>query len=248
MTKETFIKLRDALASFDDPFERAFQEVFERPIWRPLRGHGDPVDMIEDAMHVEFDIYGREVLFNYEEALARGADPDESFKECAMRLAVAIGADTNDDAYDRSLNFTFGIIQHLINKAFVLMYVSRFWYYVGTPGDEIHEKRLENWFLAPDSPRHQFRNCHCLMNDRTIDCALSKYRESGKIEAIKKDRWSGVSWRKLISKETGDRYSVKWYDRFQVMAAELTGRLGLYPIEFLFCIQPGIWVDFEGTC
>ena len=228
MTQDTINKIGNAIAGFSDPFQMVFDEIFMEPIWRPSPRSVDPPDAVRDAAQVEFDLYGRHILLNYEATLARGADPDASFMHCARELASAI--DGNGD-------LTFGMIQYLVNKPQALCYAGCFEKYTESPASENgrNEKKVEDWFLASDSPRHRFKNCHCLMNDETTKRAVREYRKYGTNEVFKKGRWGDVSWRRLVFLMTGDRYSVAWYGKFQAMAAELAGHLGLYPIEFLFC-------------
>ena len=76
------------------------------------------------------------------------------------------------------------------------------------------------------------------MDDETTERAVKEYRKTGTNRVIANGRWEEVTWHRLVFKETGDPYSVAWYDKFQGMAAELAARLGLYPIEFLFCCPP----------
>lgn len=234
MTKDTIGKMGNAIAVFSDPFERAFNEVVAEPIWRPSRSSGDPPEAIRDALMVEFDVRGRKILRDYHAALASDADPYASFMQCARALAAVFDVNTGMDC-DRDYCFTFGKLQYVINKADILAYVDCFWDHVGSRVAEIDGKRLEDWFLAPDSPRQRFKYYHCLMNDETTERAVRECRECGENRAIPEGLWGDVSWRSLCFVETGDRYSVAWYHKFQAMAAELAGRLGLYPIEFLFC-------------
>lgn len=238
MTKDTIRKMGNAIAFFSDPFEMAINEILAEPIFRspPHRSRND-ARWEKDTLKVEFDVSGRHVLNKYATALAKGSDPDECFMQCAMGLAAIAGADMGMD-FGRDYDFTFGRIQHVINKAEVLAYVGYFWDHVGCRVAEIDEEGIEDWFLAPNSPRHRFKGCHCLMDDETTERAVRKYRKCGTNEVIKKGRWWKVSWRRLVFLETGEPDSIVWYDKFQVMAAELAGRLGLYPIEFLFCNFP----------
>ncbi len=233
MTQDTIRKMGNALAIFSDPYERAFNEVLAKPIYRP-RGSRSEAFLKRDALKVEFDVRGRQVLKDYTAALASGVETDKCFMQCVMDLAAVVGADTGMD-FGRDCDLTFGKIQYVINKTEAMAYVDYFWDYLGSRVAGINEKRLADWFLAPDSPRHRFRDCHCLMDDETMERAVREYREKGTNEVIRNGRWKSVSWRLLVFLETGDRCSIAWYDKFQTMAAELAEPLGLYPIEFLFC-------------
>ena len=82
------------------------------------------------------------------------------------------------------------------------------------------------------------------MDDETTELAVREYRRVGTNRVIANGRWEEVAWHRLVFKETGDPYSVAWYDKFQTMAAELAARLVLYPIEFLFCSLPGAGFSF----
>jgi hypothetical protein len=237
MTKDTIRKIGNAIVHFSDPFERTVDEVLAEPIFRlPRRSRGN-VRFDRNALKKHFNVCGRHILDKYDAALAKGADPDESFLQCAEGLAAIAGVDTGMD-FVQDGDLTFGIIQHVINKAEALAYVGCFWDHVGSRFAEIDEKRLVDWFLAPDSPRHRFKNRHCLMNDEMTDRVVREYRKCGTNEVIKKGRWWKVSCRRLSFMETGEPDSIAWYGKFQTMAEELAGHLGLYPIEYLFCNFP----------
>ena len=96
MTKDTIHKMGNAIAIFSDSFEMAISEVLAEPIFRspPRRSRSDG-RWDRDALKVEFDVCGRHVLNKYSAALANGADPDESFMQCARGLAAVVGTDTN---------------------------------------------------------------------------------------------------------------------------------------------------------
>ena len=128
----------------------------------------------------------------------------------------------------------------------LLAYVGHFWHHMESPIAEIDEARLEEWFLAPESPRRKFRKAHCPMDDETLNRAAREYRWSGKNRYVAQRHWEGIEWRKIGFMESGDRYSVHWYDHFQMMTDELAGRLGLYPIEFFFYRKPGAEFAFGG--
>lgn len=237
ITKDTIRGMGNAIAVFSDPFERAVNEVVAEPmILMPRRLQGGAL-LAGDALKVELEVGERRIFHYYIEALASGADPDDSFRRCARRLAAVADAGIGEE-FGRDSDLTFGKIQYVINKTEASAYVGHFWDYVGSPVAEIDEKKLEGWFIAPDSPRRRFQGCHCLMDDETTGRAVREYRKYGKNKVIANGRWIEVSWRRLVFLETGDRYSVAWYDKFQAIAAELAGRLDLLPIDFLFCCQP----------
>ena len=242
MTSDTIHRMGNAIAVFCDPFERAIREVLAEPIWPPHRSHGDAL-MAKDETMVDFDLGGRQILLEYNAALAGGADPDDCFLKCAEGLAAAIGADAGA-VIGRGGDFTFGKIQSVINRSEAYAYLDYFWDYLGSRVAEIDEKGLGEWFLSPGSPRRRFAGGHCLMADETVERAVREYRRVGTDRVIANGRWAEVAWRKLVFVETGDRYSVAWYGKFQAMAAELAGRLGLYPLEFLFCAPPSMGFSF----
>ena len=242
MTSDTIHRMGNAIALFSDPFGRAVREVLAEPIWPRRRSRGDAL-LAKDEPEIDFDLGGRAALRDYEAALARGADPEDSFRKCAERIAAVVGTNMgNDFGFDRDI--TFGKIQSVINRTQAHAYVDRFWDFLGGRTAEIDEGRLEAWFLAPDSPRLRFKDCHCPMDDETTELAVREYRRVGTNRVIANGRWEEVAWHRLVFKETGDPYSVAWYDKFQTMAAELTSRLDLYPIEFLFCSLPGAGFSF----
>ena len=183
MTKDTIRKIGNAIASFSDPFNIAVDEVFAEPIFRLPRQSRSNVRLDRNALKKHFNVFGRHVLDKYDAALAKGADPDESFLQCAEGLAAIAGVDTGMD-FVQDGDLTFGIIQYVINRAEALAYIDYFWDYLGGRTVEIDERRLENWFLAPDSPRNRFRGCHCLMDDVTMGRAVRDYRKAGTNEVI----------------------------------------------------------------
>lgn len=244
MTKDTIEKTGNAIALFSDPFERAARELFAEPVLRPRRRRGDDARDDRDALEFELGIDGRRIVADYAAAIEKeDADGDECLMQCAKALAAVVGIDP-DDFFGHRCDFTFGTLQHLVNKTELFAYVGHFWHHMGSPLAELDARRLEDWFLAPDSPRRKFRKCHCPMDDETLDRAVREYRRSGTNRLILQRPWDGMEWRKLGFAESGDRYSVVWYDLFQAMVSELAGRLDLYPVEFFLCCQSGTGFDF----
>ena len=232
MTSDTIHRMANAIVHFSNPFEMAVDEVLSEPIFRsPRRSR-------RDAMKKHFNVCGRHILDKYDAALAGGADPDDCFMQCAEGLAQVAGVDTGDE-FAGERDFTFGKIQYVINRAEALAYIDYFWDYLGGRTVEIDERRLENWFLAPDSPRNRFRGCHCLMDDVTMGRAVRDYRKAGTNEVIAKSRWEMVTWRRIGFLENGMPNSIIMYDHFQYMVAKLTEPKDLFPLEFLFYCIPG---------
>ena len=243
MTEETIRKMGNAITIFSDPFKRAVNEVFAKPVCRsPRKLRGDAF-WERDALMVELDVGGQKVLNDYAAALAGGSDPDDCFMRCATGLAEVAGVDTWDE-FVGDHDFTFGKIQYVINRTEALAYVDYFRDYLGGPIAGIDEGRLNDWFLSPESPRSRFGGCHCLMDDETMGRVVRAYRKWGKNKAIAKGRWGKVDWRRLVFLENGEPNSVAWYDKFQGMVEELAKPLNLLPLEILFCCQPEAGFDF----
>ena len=238
MTSDTIHRMANAIVISSDPFERAVNEVLAEPVFRWPHRLRDEAFMHEDALKVELDVRWHQILRDYAAALAGGADPDDCFMQCAEGLAQVAGVDTEDE-FAGERDFTFGKIQYVINRAEALAYIDYFWDYLGGCTVEIDERRLENWFLAPDSPRNRFRGCHCLMDDVTMGRAVRDYRKAGTNEVIAKSRWEMVAWRRIGFLENGMPNSIIMYDHFQYMVAKLTEPKDLFPLEFLFYCIPG---------
>lgn len=243
MTEETIRKMGNAIAIFSDPFKRAVNEVFAKSVCRSPRKLRGDARWNKYALMLELDIGGQKVLNDYATALAEGADPEDCFMRCATGLAEVAGVDTVD-GFVGHRDFTFGEIQYVINKTEALAYVDYFWNHLGGPIAGIDGKRLNDWFLSPESPRSRFGGCHCLMDDETMGLVVRAYRRCGKNKALAKGRWGKVDWRRLVFPENGEPNSGAWYDKFQGMVKELARPQNLLPLEFLFCCQPEAGFDF----
>lgn len=243
MTEETIRKMGNAITIFSDPFRRAVNEVFAKSVYRsPCKLWSDAF-WERDALMVELEVGGQKVLNDYAAALAEGSDPDDCFMRCATGLAEVAGVDPWDEFVD-DRDFTFGKIQYVINKTEALAYVDYFWDYLGGIIAGIDERRLNDWFLSPESPRSRFGGYHCLMDDETMWRVVRAYRKCGKNKVIAKGRWGKVDWRRLVFPENGQPNSVAWYGKFQCMVEELAKPMNLFPLEFLFCCQPYAGFDF----
>ena len=235
MTHDKMHRMENAIRMFSDPFERALSDVV-RDIAN--RAKVDPWNL-DGFDVVELQLEGCRAINDYEAKINQeGSDADACFQDCAIRLAEVAGADPNEDFVSEK-DFTFGRIQYVINKTMLNAYVDRFWDYTGRHIAEGDERKLHDWFHDPDSPRHRFRKCNCLMDDDSIGRVVREYRKTGEHKAFKMGRWSGVAWRRLVFPEAGDRGSVAWYDKFQGMVEELAERQGVYPLEYRFGCQPG---------
>lgn len=179
----------NAVAIFSDPFERAAGELLAAPVVRPgrrgrggVRGGKDELETDHDVdeFEIDLDIDGRRIVRDFAAAIEKeDADADECMVQCAEALAGVVGIDPGDDLFGHLRDFTFGTLQHLINKTVLFAYAGHFWDRMGSPVAEIGEKRLEDWFLAPESPRRKFRKAHCPMDDATLKRAVRECRKSG---------------------------------------------------------------------
>ena len=84
MTSDTIHRMANAIVHFSNPFEMAVDEVLSEPIFRsPRRSR-------RDAMKKHFNVRGRQILRDYDAALAGGGvvDKQKGLHLCSLQMKL----------------------------------------------------------------------------------------------------------------------------------------------------------------